>query len=502
MKPSDTTVKAAPSRLSRLAGVACLGGALLGLAACEQDPATLPWAQRPVTQDYVFAGGFEAKAADVEKGRIAYIKNCYACHGMDGDGRGPAAAGYRPPPRDFRTASFKFGEVRSGELPNDESLFRIIRGGLHGTPMLQWEVPDAELWNIISFIKTFPPPPCDPKKQGEEACAKEAEQYPEGKPNKWLQVYTSGKKKGEPKPIGDVIEVPEEDPWAGKVDQALQKGAELYHLKAQCANCHPSYLTRQELSDLALKVEGKAKTSFRENMYQSIVLAAKDNPYGVALMPPDFTINPIRSVRDGHEMYDLWRLIAAGVGGVMPAWIDGLKPDEIWALAHYIKSLKDLASPVNREARQALWERLENQPAFQPPEPDPVETTLVIADEGMKLDDSEIADDEALGKALAALGEKGPVIVTVEGDASEERLAAIKKVLAAAKLKEIKWAEASEPNPGEEQPEGKPDGAPDSAPDGAPEPAPGGVAIPGDPDALDPKGKTKVPPTPTPPVPR
>ncbi len=351
---------------------ALVTAAVLPLAGCVDDAAK-PWAMRKVVDDYTFPSrdaegkripeGLTVPAWELDMGRQSYVHYCQACHGLNGDGKGPSSYGLRPPPRDFRDAVFKFGAVRSGEKPNDDDLMRIVKGGLHGTPMLEWDIPDQQLWRIVQFIKTFPRAKCDPTKKGQqEACKAELEQFPDGKPNPWLDTYTAGKKKGQPKPTGEPIVITE-DPWAGKVDAALKKGEEVYHLKAQCANCHPSYLTRQDYSDLAMKVEGKPKTQFRDAMYESIVLAGKDNPYRVNLVPPDFTLSPLRSIRTGHEEQDLYRLIASGVGGVMPAWIDGLSQEELWALVHYVASLRDLAAPANRAKLVELRNKLANQPS-------------------------------------------------------------------------------------------------------------------------------------------
>ena len=141
--------------------------AAFSLLGCFREPYQEEgWATHAITTDHVFPTrdangqvipeGMTITAAQLEKGRKEYMHYCYACHGVNGDGEGPAGQGYRPPPRDFRTASFKFGAVRSGELPNDDDLMRIVRGGLHGTAMLEWDVSDNELSNILQFIKTFP----------------------------------------------------------------------------------------------------------------------------------------------------------------------------------------------------------------------------------------------------------------------------------------------------------------------------------------------------------
>ena len=479
----------------------------LTLLSCQRPYTEEGWATQQITQAYTFADGpggdypvekgVTWSASQLNKGRHSYMHYCYACHGVNGDGKGPAAPGFRPPPRDFRKGVFKFGAVRSGELPSDEDLSRIIKGGLHGTPMLEWDIPDMEIERIVAFIKTFPPIPCDPEKDGKDKCDKEAKKYPDGKPNKWLETYTKGKKKGRLKPIGKAVVVPSKDPWIGKSNDAIAMGAEVYHLKAQCATCHPSYLTRADYAALALKVEGKAKTSFREGMYQGIVLAAKDNPYGVNLMPPDFTLNPMRSIRNGHEMPDLWRLIASGVGGVMPAWVDGLSAKEIWALSYYVKSLMDLALPAKRKELLDFRNKLNNQPEFVPPPPPAPEAkkvTIELDDAGQaKIGEDAFEEDQKLQDKVVELAAAGPLEVVIKtGEATKaERVVAIVDLVKAAGVKKIAMADGSAPPSGAKEEEDKKEDAVPEAP---------AVPVPTDGDVLGEKGKTRVPPTPVPEV--
>ncbi len=379
------------SKLNSRQGASALIVAALSVlgVACTEEGAK-PWAMRHIKASYTFPvrdaegsvvpDGETYSAAELEQGRHSYVHYCYACHGMNGDGKGPAAPGLNPPPRDFRLGAFKFGAVRSGELPNNEDFIRIVQGGLHGTAMLEWDISHDELWLIVQFLKTFPKPACDPFK-ADDACKAKLAQYPDGQladgqqpnangaaPSPWEDIAKGGKLKGKLRPTGEAVLV-KPDPWAGKVDEAIAKGAELYHLKAQCANCHPGFLTYQEFSAAMLKADANARPSFRDSLYASIVVEADKNPYGVNLLPPDFTLNPLRSIRRNEELNDLYRLIASGVGGVMPQWVDALSTEEIWAIAHYIKSLKDLALPENRTKRNALKDKLAGQPAYVPPPP-------------------------------------------------------------------------------------------------------------------------------------
>jgi mono/diheme cytochrome c family protein len=370
-----------------------IGLCVLALVSCKKPYQEEGWATQRITQDYTFPvrddqgnvapAGRTVSAHDLNRGRESYIHYCYACHGVHGDGNGPAAIGLRPPPRDFRVGSFKFAAVKEG-LPNDWDFFRIIKGGLHGSAMLEWDIPDSEIDLIVQFIKTFPPLPCDPKVDGEAECQKQAQEFPEGKPNVWVERFQKDQKfldkPNKMKGTGEPILVPEVDPWAGKAVEAIEKGKELYHLKAQCVSCHPSYLTNAELTTLA-----KADVKLRDDVYFGKVILAKDNPYKVNIMPPDFTMVPLRSIRE-HErdasgnwvdldpVRELWRLIASGIGGTgMPSWKDSIKDDEIWAIAHYIKSLMDLRLPENREALQAMRTRLNKQPPAKPAPPPPPE---------------------------------------------------------------------------------------------------------------------------------
>ena len=203
-------------------------------------------------------------AEKLNRGYEGYTLYCLPCHGENGDGKGLSATGLRPPPRDFTQGLFKFGGVAAPALPPDSELRRIVRGGLHGTAMLPWDVNDSDLTDILAYIKTFSP--------------------------KWQQE----------KP-GAVIETSVDPYGAARRDEAITLGAKLYHAKAQCNGCHPSYLTHEEL----FKMSGQAEYS--AEMYHSQL---KESEYclewkpgwtkiedrecikPVKVMPPDFTRDP------------------------------------------------------------------------------------------------------------------------------------------------------------------------------------------------------------------
>jgi mono/diheme cytochrome c family protein len=54
-------------------------------------------------EDKNFIGGQKVTADVLSHGKQVYLEYCMACHGLKGDGNGPAAKGSFPPPRNFHT---------------------------------------------------------------------------------------------------------------------------------------------------------------------------------------------------------------------------------------------------------------------------------------------------------------------------------------------------------------------------------------------------------------
>ena len=89
---------------------------------------------------------------------------------------------------------------------------------------------------------------------------------------------------------------------------------------------------------------------------------AKDSDYGVKILPPDFTFNELRG---GEALEDIYRAIASGIGGTaMPTWKNVLPDPDLWAMAHYVRSLVALRGTPEAAA---LQRRLLDQPPWTPP---------------------------------------------------------------------------------------------------------------------------------------
>lgn len=82
-----------------------------------------------------------------------YREHCNACHGVNGDGRGPVAALQNPYPRDFRAGIFKFQSTSRGKAPRRQDLLRTIRHGLPGTAMPAFHLLDeADCLALVDYV--------------------------------------------------------------------------------------------------------------------------------------------------------------------------------------------------------------------------------------------------------------------------------------------------------------------------------------------------------------
>jgi len=77
---------------------------------------------------------------DEEAVDAIYMKRCAQCHGEEGDGQGVAAEFMYPTPRDFTLGLFKYKTTQAdSEFPTDADFRNTIRDGLVGTAMPGWK---------------------------------------------------------------------------------------------------------------------------------------------------------------------------------------------------------------------------------------------------------------------------------------------------------------------------------------------------------------------------
>ena len=213
--------------------------------------------------------------AQREAGKTVYMEKCAQCHGDEGAGDGVAGHYFRPQPRDFTSATYKFRSTASGELPSDNDIIRSIRLGMPYTGMPAWpNLTDDEVRNLMYHLKTY-----------------------------------SGDFSG---PFGVVEEIPV--PTAPSVTDAdMTRGRELFE-ENQCFDCH------------GMNGRGNGKSA-----------PTLEDKWGYHIKPADLTKR--WTFRNGGSQQDIWRTVTTGLdGSPMPAY-EFDTPEDQWALVNYVYSL-------------------------------------------------------------------------------------------------------------------------------------------------------------------
>lgn len=100
-----------------------------------------------------------ANEASLEAGRKLYVSRCVECHGSNGTGNGPGAAGLKDykgdaiSPRDFTDDPFKSGG-------RSRDIYRTIANGLEGTPMAPHgpALEGKQIWHLVHYVESLREP--------------------------------------------------------------------------------------------------------------------------------------------------------------------------------------------------------------------------------------------------------------------------------------------------------------------------------------------------------
>jgi mono/diheme cytochrome c family protein len=122
------------------------------------EPGPPDAAQSPPPVDLA-AGLPNGLTGDPASGQAFYLHNCVACHGVDGDGKGPRAYFILPKPRNFRHPGSRHSFTRA-------RLYQAIARGIRGSDMPAWDtvLTPQEIANLAeyvfqAFIRSEPEPP-------------------------------------------------------------------------------------------------------------------------------------------------------------------------------------------------------------------------------------------------------------------------------------------------------------------------------------------------------
>ena len=215
-------------------------------------------------------------------GKQLYARYCSQCHGEKGDGEGYATPHLSPRPRNFTTGKFKVRTTPNGALPTHQDLVNIIRRGMPYTSMPAWpNLSDQQVSELAYFIKTFSPDFAD-----------------------------SGKV---PKPV--------ELPGAPSASsETVAQGKKLYE-ETGCSRCHGA-LGRGD---------GPSAPTLKDD-------------YGRPIRAADLAQS--WTFRGWSSREDIFRTMSTGFNGTpMPAFVDGVTPEQRWAITDFIVSLSGSDGP-------------------------------------------------------------------------------------------------------------------------------------------------------------
>lgn len=219
--------------------------------------------------------------AEVDRGRKIYLRACAPCHGVQGDGKGPAALDFDPAPRNFRRGAYKFRTTVSGMLPLDSDIERTVREGVPGTEMPRWQdvLSEDDISAVVQYIKTFYPYFTDP----------DSLPLPE-----------------------DIIEIPEERPFERSLS-SIAAGQKIF-VDQDCIKCHGD--------------GGRGDGPQADELVDD---------WDVPIRPADLT-RPY--FKNGKRDQDIYRVFTSALNGTpMPAF-DDLGEEERWQLVDYVQSLE------------------------------------------------------------------------------------------------------------------------------------------------------------------
>jgi cytochrome c oxidase cbb3-type subunit I/II len=228
----------------------------------------------------------------IAHGKQVYERRCLGCHGVNGDGNGPAATFlYNQRPRNFNNAVFKF-RLTKESVPTDGDLLRTISRGVRGTAMPAWyELPINDRLAVIQYIK-----------------------------------YVLAVDRSDPsKPYAFFTEEPPGAPlYIGKpppaTQQLLDRGKEVWE-QAKCWECHGK----------TGKGDGEKAAGLKDDEEFTMV-------------PADLTSGQFKS---GPAVEDIFRTITTGLSGTpMPSYRDSFSDEDRWALSYYILALSAYTDPL------------------------------------------------------------------------------------------------------------------------------------------------------------
>ncbi len=265
------------------------------------------WAGTPASPKLI--GGDPKEEQLLKHGADVYRRNCQQCHGVTGDGAGPAADFLVPRPRDYRRGIFKFTSTPYGAKPRREDLLRTIERGITGTSMPSFRrLPKRDLDAVVEYVLAL-------THRGELEQLMLAHAEAEGELNEEItgelaQSIIDRWKGAEEHVVDAATKMPP------ITDESIAAGAAIFQ-KRECFKCHG----KDGRGGLAGGIE------------------VGNDAWGQKDPAADLTSGMLHG---GQSPLDIYRRISSGINGTpMPAFKDSFasEPESMWQLTHYILSM-------------------------------------------------------------------------------------------------------------------------------------------------------------------
>lgn len=245
----------------------------------------------------------------LQHGAAVYEQRCLACHGVTGDGNGPAAAFLQPRPRDYRRGIFKFTSTPYGAKPRREDIERTIRRGITGTSMPSFALlSDEDVQAVVDYVLALAM-----RGELEILLASTAESEDELDPDMVDELVSSAPELWQA--AAGAIVLPEVRMPVFS-EETVAAGKEAFLTKG-CSKCHGE--------------DGRGLTQGNVGT----------DAWGFSTRAADLTSGMLRG---GRRPLDIYRRISSGINGTpMPSFHDALanEPETIWNLAHYVLSVSN-----------------------------------------------------------------------------------------------------------------------------------------------------------------
>lgn len=292
--------------------------------------------------------------------RGLYREHCVVCHGLEGQGSGPAALFQNPYPRNLRHGVFKWKSTERDSKPLREDLLKSLHAGLPGSSMPSFAAVDADDLDALVDYVIYLSVRGEVEREMIAAAVDELTYGDDELPDAFRLADKPGTDGGEvaievlrdvmqqwSAATDEVVVVPDFTPLAGEsLDESVQRGRALFNGQiAACAGCHGNNANGEALIldyddwtkeySSAIGIDPKDRAAIRPLKKLGAMTPRLADPRNLH----DGVF------RGGGSPTDLYRRVSQGIAGSpMPGLLVsedasgvGLTVDQVWDLVRYVQ---------------------------------------------------------------------------------------------------------------------------------------------------------------------